>query len=93
MTLKNYEQPMDYEVRISNKAEKQLAKLPTQFYQKIIKDILSLAKNPRPVGVKKLKGGQGYRIRVGDYRIIYSIEDKILLVSVVAVGDRKEVYE
>ena len=84
---------MAYNIIISSKAEKQLAKLPTQFYPKIIENILNLAKNPRPVGSKKLKGGAGYRIRIGDYRVIYSIEDKILLVSVVAVGDRKEVYE
>lgn len=84
---------MAYNIVISSKAEKQLAKLPSQFYPKIIENILALAENPRPSGCKKLKGRSGYRIRIGDYRVIYSIEDGILLVRVIAVGDRKEIYE
>jgi mRNA interferase RelE/StbE len=84
---------MAYKISISSKAEKQLAKLPTQFYTKIIENILNLAENPRPSGCKKLKGRAGYRIRIGDYRVIYSIVDSILLVQVIAVGDRKEIYE
>ncbi len=84
---------MAYKISISSKAEKQLAKLPTQFYAKIIENIFSLAENPRPSGCKKLKGRAGYRIRIGDYRVIYSIADSVLLVQVIAVGDRKEIYE
>jgi mRNA interferase RelE/StbE len=84
---------MAYKIMISSKAEKQLAKLPTQFYPKILENILALAENPRPFGCKKLKGREGYRIRIGDFRVIYSIEDDVLIVRVVAVGNRKEIYE
>ena len=55
--------------------------------------IAELADNPRPHGYKKLKGEDAYRIRVGDYRIIYEIEDNIILVTVVSVGHRKDVYK
>ena len=54
--------------------------------------MLSLESNPRPLGCKKLKGREAYRIRVGNYRIIYEIEDKILKVIVIDVSDRKEIY-
>ncbi len=54
--------------------------------------MLTLENNPRLPGCKKLKGPLGYRIRVGDYRIIYEIQDKILLVTVLEVGNRSEIY-
>jgi len=53
----------------------------------------SLAENPRPHGYIKLKGRAGYRIRVGNYRIIYNVFDNILTVDVVTVGNRRDVYE
>ncbi len=63
-------------------------------HNKIIEDISSLAAAPRPAGCKKLKGYKNsYRIRAGDYRIIYEVEDKILRILVIAVGHRKDVYE
>jgi mRNA interferase RelE/StbE len=55
--------------------------------------ILDLAIDPRPHGCKKLKGREGYRIRKGDFRIIYDIFDKVLVVEVIAVGNRKDIYE
>jgi len=55
--------------------------------------ILSLSKKPRPAGFKKLKGRDGYRIRVGHYRIINEIFDNILQVDVIDMGHRKEIYE
>lgn len=55
--------------------------------------IAALANNPRPAGCKKLKGRQAYRIREGNYRIIYEINDKMLSVKVIEAGDRKEIYE
>jgi len=55
--------------------------------------IENLAKNPRPQGYKKLKGREGYRIRVGNYRIIYEIFDEILLIDVIDLGHRKDIYE
>ncbi len=52
-----------------------------------------LANNPRPQGYKKLKGRQGFRVRIGDYRIIYNINDNILTVFILAIGNRRDVYE
>ena len=60
--------------------------------QRVVAKIGELADNPRPVGVQKLSGAEKYRIRCGSYRILYSIEDDQLVVFVVKVGDRKEVY-
>ena len=83
-----------YSVKISSAAEKQIKSLPKREQTKIIKRAYKLAENPRPTGVKKLKGVNSlYRIRQGDWRIVYTIEDKRLLVLVVKVGHRKEVYD
>jgi len=81
-----------YTVSLSKRAEKQLDKLSDQVAGPIIKAISLLETNPRPSGYKKLKGRDGYRIRVGDYRIIYSIFDKKLLIEVLDLGHRKEIY-
>ena len=59
----------------------------------ILDAIENLAENPRPKGYKKLKGRTGYRIRVGNYRIIYEIFDDILLIDVIELGHRKDIYE
>jgi mRNA interferase RelE/StbE len=83
-----------YEVLLSKAARKQLDTLPTGLHRNIIKRILNLADLPRPTGYKKLKGSKNaFRIRVGDYRIIYDTEDKILRIRVVAIRHRKDVYE
>ena len=55
--------------------------------------MLELENNPRPSGCKKLQGRNGYRIRSGDYRIIYEVEDKIITVTVIDVGHRKDIYQ
>ena len=82
-----------YKVVLSKRAEKDLQKLPASVVEKIIPVIVSLEDNPRPAGCKKLKGYSDlWRLRIGDYRAIYSIEDVILLVDVRAVGNRKDVY-
>lgn len=83
---------MTYHVRIKRSAEKDLTRLPEKLHDHIIEKILALAENPRPVGVKKLAGRGGYRIRVGDYRILYSIDDKIQSVIVIAIRHRREAY-
>jgi mRNA interferase RelE/StbE len=54
--------------------------------------IISLADNPKPQGCKKLKGRDGFRVRVGNYRIIYDVNDKILIVDVMDIGHRKDIY-
>jgi mRNA interferase RelE/StbE len=84
---------MEYEVNLDPKVLKYLVKINEPFYSAIKTEIYNLAQNPRPNGYKKLKGKQGYRIRVGDYRIIYTIHDKILLVEVINLGHRKDIYE
>jgi mRNA interferase RelE/StbE len=81
-----------YHIRIERKAQKQLNKITNPYYSKIKKAILDLGNNPRPTGCKKLKGRSGYRIRVADYRIIYEIIDDILLIDVIDLGHRKDIY-
>lgn len=82
-----------YKLFIEKAVYKQLKNIQEKDYQKIMASIATLANNPRPPGCKKLKGRPGYRIREGNYRIIYEINDKILIVTVIEAGDRKEIYE
>ena len=83
-----------YTVTILPAALRVLRSLPRNIRTRIRGEIDSLAENPRPHGAKSLQGSQkGYlRVRVGDYRIIYRIEDDRLLVVVVGIGHRREVY-
>jgi mRNA interferase RelE/StbE len=83
-----------YSISINPSALKELGKLPKVIAKKAEKAIDALSEEPRPIGVKKLKGTDEhlYRIRIGDYRIIYSIEDEIKIVDVLKVGHRKEIY-
>ena len=83
-----------YKIVISKSAEKEISKLSVKEILKIRETILNLADNPRPFGVKKLEGFDDfYRIKKGNYRIIYTIEDDILTVEVLKVGNRKDVYK
>ena len=82
-----------YQVVVSNKAEKVLAKLPNTVYNRMASALRKLALNPRPAGCKKLRGRNAWRIRVGDYRAIYEIQDEILQVVVITVGHRRNIYE
>ena len=83
-----------YEVFLSKAARKKLATLPAFIHNMIIEDISDLSSIPRPTGCKKLKGYRNsYRIRVGDYRVIYEIEDKMLRILIVAIGHRKDIYK
>jgi mRNA interferase RelE/StbE len=82
-----------YEIEIAPAAERALKKLPADIQRRIIKGILKLEVNPRPSGVKKLSGEEDlYRVRIGDYRVIYQIRDGELIVLVVRVAHRREVY-
>jgi mRNA interferase RelE/StbE len=84
---------MVYRVELKQSAVDSLSKIPTNDRKRIGKKIDTLAVNPRPRGVLKLTGDENmYRIRSGDYRIIYQIEDDKLLVLVVRVGQRGDVY-
>jgi mRNA interferase RelE/StbE len=77
---------------LSKKARKQLDKLTDNIADPIIKTIADLEENPRPLGHKKLKNRAGLRVRVGDYRIIYEVFDRELLIDVISLGHRKDVY-
>lgn len=82
-----------YNITLSKKAQKNLDKLPDKIAVSILKEVLLLENNPRPFGYKKLKGRDAYRIRVGNYRIIYEIFDKELVIDVINLGHRKDIYE
>jgi len=82
---------MKYTVLIERYALKQILKLDKKAIPLIKSAIAKLADNPRPAGCKKLKGEDAFRIRVGDYRIIYEINDEIILVRDVSVGKRKNI--
>jgi mRNA interferase RelE/StbE len=84
---------MAYRIEVKPQAEKSLAKIPNPHRRRIAKAIDSLARQPRPAGCTKLADADdAYRIRVGDYRIVYEILDKVLIIYIVRVGHRREVY-
>jgi len=82
-----------YEVEFTSKSEKQFKKLNKSIQKRLARKIDALSKNPCPNGAKKLSGEEDiYRIRVGDYRIVYGIFDTELLVLVVKIGHRRDIY-
>lgn len=81
-----------YKIFIKPTAVKELKKIPKQDLSRIIAKIRSLSSNPRPLGCEKLSADEEYRVRQGSYRIIYSIEDDKLVVLVIKIGHRKDVY-
>lgn len=83
---------MSYQLAILRRAVKELAHLPEKERRRIEADIETLSSNPRPYGVKKLTGRDGYRIRSGDYRIVFEIDDRLRSVTILHVGHRKDVY-
>ena len=83
---------MKYSVLIVSSALKSLRKIPESIKKTIDNKILLLSENPRPPGCKKLIADDAWRMRVGDYRIIYEIHDEKILVIVIKIGNRKEVY-
>jgi mRNA interferase RelE/StbE len=81
------------EIRVSATAEKQLRELPRPDLQRVIVAIRALAGDPRPRGCHKLRGYEDvFRIRVGHYRIIYSVQDRQLVVIILKVGHRRDIY-
>ena len=83
-----------YRVALTSSAEKELSKLPSHLIARIIRRLEGLALNPRPPGCKKLKGGDTeWRIRAGDWRIVYTIDDSKLLAEVTRIRHRSEAYE
>jgi len=82
-----------YRVKIEKSVIKTLEKINEPYYTKIKAAILNLADSPRPQGYIKLKGREGFRIRIADYRIIYDIHDDVLLIEVIELGHRKDIYQ
>ncbi|HEY4953460.1 MAG TPA: type II toxin-antitoxin system RelE/ParE family toxin [Gemmatimonadaceae bacterium] len=81
-----------YRVLVKPSAAKDIEKVPVEQRRRIATRILSLAENPRPYGCEKLTGDDLFRIRQGDYRVVYSIEDEVHVVRVLRVGHRRDVY-
>ena len=82
----------EYKIFFKKSVWKDFESIPKNNLKKILKDIESLGKDPKPPGCRKLSGQERYRLRQGRYRIIYSIQDDELTVWVVKVGHRKDVY-
>ena len=82
-----------YRVLYTEAFYKSLRSIPKMDVKRILSKTIALVDDPRPMGCQKLSGQERYRIRQGDYRILYSIEDDRLIVVVVKVGHRREVYE
>ena len=81
-----------YRIEIKRSAVKELEAVPAKDRRRMTTKIQALAGNPRPAGCEKLSGHDKYRIRQGNYRILYTIEDDVLVVTVIKIGDRRDVY-
>jgi len=84
---------MSYSLLILRRAQKELSDLPKDVYIKIKQAILKLSEDSRPYGCKKLRGREGWRMRVGNYRVIYEINDKDKSIIILHVGHRKDIYK
>ena len=83
---------MRYQVILPKSVRKELDRLPDDIVERIMTRLAGLETNPRPAAVKKLKGRDAWRIRVGDYRVIYEIHDRVLQILVITVGHRRGIY-
>ena len=83
---------MIYRVTILRRAQKELGALAGEAYTRVRDAIVALAEDPRPPGCLKLTGRDGWRIRIGDYRVVYEIDDSGRTVTVLHVGHRRDVY-
>jgi mRNA interferase RelE/StbE len=83
---------MKFQVILPKSVQKELDRLPDEIANRILARLSTLETNPRPADVKKLKGRDAWRIRVGDYRVIYEIHDRVLQIIVITVGHRREIY-
>lgn len=91
--MEKMENNSKYTINIHKKASKFLADLPEPYRSNIVRAISNLSDNPRPFGYIKLTGEEAYRIRVGDYRIIYEIFEEIITIDVIRINHRREVYK
>ncbi len=81
-----------YKIDTRRSAEKEIVAIPQPDCERVVRKIKSLSSNPRPLGCEKLKGDTSFRLRQGDYRIIYTINDDAKAIMIEAVGHRREVY-
>ena len=81
-----------YRLEIKRTAAKEIGDLPKADCRRVVAKIQLLARDPRPHGCEKLSGAEKYRVRQGDYRILYEIDDSAKVVTVVKIGNRREVY-
>lgn len=83
-----------YAVQFVRSARKELERLPDTILQRVFARIEGLASTPRPPGCKKLRGARDlWRIRIGDYRVVYAIDDGLRVVEIRTIGDRKDIYD
>jgi mRNA interferase RelE/StbE len=83
---------MAYVIFLKKSAEKELDRLPAKIHDRVMEHLIAPKENPRPFGARKLRGREGYRIRVGDYRVLYAINDAEKKIEVLSVAHRREVY-
>lgn len=83
---------MSWRVEVQRSAEKELSNLSSQARERIAEILRTMIENPFPHGVTKLKGSDGYRIRIGDYRVLFTVDHAARLVRIGAIGHRKDVY-
>lgn len=81
-----------YSVAIKRSAERELRRIPRQDLRRVVTRIQGLAREPRPPGCEKMSGEERYRVRQGDCRIVYAVDDEARIVEVVKIGHRREVY-
>jgi len=86
------QRPISYNVVITRSAEKEITDLPKAIRARARVRLLALRDNPRPSGVRKLKDSNAYRIRLGDYRVVYTIDDALKVVTIFRVRHRSDVY-
>lgn len=83
-----------YRIEWKRSATKELRRLPSEAIARIVRAVEELANKPLPSGVKKLGGTQHtYRIQIGDYRVVYTVESSVLLIEIIRVAHRKDVYD
>jgi mRNA interferase RelE/StbE len=83
---------MSYQVNLPKTVQKQLNVLPQELKQRILTVLIRLQEEPRPANSLQMKGGQGFRLRIGDYRVLYDIDDLALVVNLRRIGHRREIY-
>ncbi len=84
---------MSYQLFLKRSAEKELSELTGKTHDKIVEKLLEMKENPLPTGVKKLSGREGYRIRMGRYRILYTIDEIQKKIEIFSIAHRREVYK